>query len=219
MFAPTQVTRRWFRKTTIALKRYAVASAIAATQSNALVLAHGHRTTDIPAIPLVIDMCNVEKTKDAIEILKNVKAMADVEASAESRGKRSGKGAMRNRRYIQKNGPMVVFAEGDNIEHGFRALSGVTLENVETLNLLSLAPGGHPGRFVIWTKKAFAALDGVYAKKTGFHMPAPMIKQTDFAKFFQSEAIVRAHRAKKATRYTESKNGCCPSRLNPALKK
>jgi len=43
----------------VQLKRYAVASAIAATQVNSLVLAHGHRTENIPVMPLVVDMCDV----------------------------------------------------------------------------------------------------------------------------------------------------------------
>jgi large subunit ribosomal protein L4e len=198
MFAPTQITRKWNRKTNVNLKRYATASAIAASAVNSLVLAHGHRTTEVPVMPLVIDMQNVQKTKDAIEILKNVKALADVDASNDSRSKRSGKGAMRNRRYVQKLGPMVVYAEGDNVEHGFRGISGVTMEKVECMNLLNLAPGGHMGRFVIWTKKAFEKLDEIYAAKANFHMPTPMIKQTDFTRFFQSEAMLKAHRAKKA---------------------
>ena len=214
MYAPTTVYRRWHRKTLKQIKRYAVASAVAATQLNSLVEAHGHRTQEIPAIPLVVDMQNVEKTKDAVAILKNIKAYNDVEAVVASRTKRAGKGAYRNRRYVQKCGPMVVYAPGDNVDRGFRNIPGITLENVEALNLLNLAPGGHPGRFVIWTKKAFESLNDVYAKKAHFHMPAPMVKQTDFEKFFKSEAMVRAYREKKPQRVTESKNNMCCKRFN-----
>ncbi len=39
---------------------------------------------------------------------------------------------------------------------------GITLQNVNKLNLLRLAPGGHVGRFCIWTESAFRKLDELY---------------------------------------------------------
>jgi large subunit ribosomal protein L4e len=39
---------------------------------------------------------------------------------------------------------------------------GVSLLSVERLNLLRLAPGGHVGRFVIWTESAIKKLDALY---------------------------------------------------------
>lgn len=41
-------------------------------------------------------------------------------------------------------------------------LVGITLQNVNKLNLLRLAPGGHVGRFCIWTESAFRKLDDLY---------------------------------------------------------
>lgn len=41
-------------------------------------------------------------------------------------------------------------------------LIGITLLNVNKLNLLRLAPGGHVGRFCIWTESAFRKLDNLY---------------------------------------------------------
>ena len=35
-----------------------------------------------------------------------------------------------------------------------------------SLNLLQLAPGGHVGRFVIWTEAAFSALDSIFGTAT-----------------------------------------------------
>jgi large subunit ribosomal protein L4e len=46
---------------------------------------------------------------------------------------------------------------------------GISLLNVDRLNLLRLAPGGHVGRFVIWTESAFKKLDllyGTWSKKS-----------------------------------------------------
>lgn len=39
---------------------------------------------------------------------------------------------------------------------------GITLLDVNKLNLLRLAPGGHVGRFCIWTESAFRKLDDLY---------------------------------------------------------
>jgi hypothetical protein len=60
-------------------------------------------------------------------------------------------------------------------------LPGVELVNVRRLNLLQLAPGGHLGRFVIWTQGAFGLLDEVYGtfekasshKKDYLYAPLP----------------------------------------------
>jgi large subunit ribosomal protein L4e len=40
--------------------------------------------------------------------------------------------------------------------------TGITLLNVARLNLLKIAPGGHVGRFCIWTQSAFNKLDNIY---------------------------------------------------------
>jgi large subunit ribosomal protein L4e len=45
MFAPTKTYRRWHRKVSVAQKRYALVSAIAATGVPALVMAKGNETT------------------------------------------------------------------------------------------------------------------------------------------------------------------------------
>jgi hypothetical protein len=59
----------------------------------------------------------------------------------------------------------VVF--GDNVGvRAFRNIFGLDIANVNALNLLSLAPGGHLGRFLIWTKSAFAQLDKIFGTFT-----------------------------------------------------
>ena len=40
----------------------------------------------------------------------------------------------------------------------FRNIPGVDTISVDALNLLKLAPGGHVGRFCIWTESAFKKL-------------------------------------------------------------
>merc|ERR1712226_834597 len=55
MFAPTKTWRRWNRKINISQKRYAVASALAATAVPALVMARGHIVDEVPEVPLVLE--------------------------------------------------------------------------------------------------------------------------------------------------------------------
>jgi large subunit ribosomal protein L4e len=54
MFAPTKTWRRWHRKINVNQRRYAVASALAASALPALVMARGHRIDEVPEIPLVV---------------------------------------------------------------------------------------------------------------------------------------------------------------------
>merc|ERR1712141_754026 len=81
MFAPTKIWRRWHRRVNIAQKRYAVCSALAASGVPALVMARGHAIMGINEVPLVYA----------------------------TKRMRAGKGKMRNRRRIQKLGPLVIF--------------------------------------------------------------------------------------------------------------
>lgn len=62
-------------------------------------------------------------------------------------------------------GPLVVYNRDDGIVRAFRNLPGVELAQVERLNLLQLAPGGHMGRFVIWTQGAFERLDEIWGSR------------------------------------------------------
>ena len=164
MFAPTKIWRKWHVKVNQNQRRFAVVSALAATALPSLVLARGHRIEEIEEVPLVIDALaeSFTKTKQAVALLKSLHAYADVVKVSNSRKLRAGKGKLRNRRHRQRRGPLVVYNEDNGIVKAFRNLPGVELVNVRRLNLLQLAPGGHLGRFVIWTQGAFALLDEVF---------------------------------------------------------
>ena len=66
MFAPTKVWRKWHRKVNLNERRYAVASAIAASACPPLVMARGHRIDEVPELPLVVDSSvdSLAKTKE-----------------------------------------------------------------------------------------------------------------------------------------------------------
>ncbi|KAM7263594.1 hypothetical protein ACFE04_001277 [Oxalis oulophora] len=199
MFAPTKIWRRWHRKINVNQKRYAVASAIAATAIPSLVMARGHKIDTVPEMPLVVSDAAeaVEKTSAAIKVLKQIGAFADAEKAKDSHAIRAGKGKARNRRYINRKGPLIVYStEGAKITKAFRNIPGVDICNVERLSLLKLAPGGHLGRFVIWTKSAFEKLDEVYGtfekpseKKNGYILPRSKMVNADLARIINSDEV------------------------------
>ncbi|XP_030475052.1 60S ribosomal protein L4-like [Syzygium oleosum] len=234
MFAPTKTWRRWHRRVNVNQKRYAVASAIAATAIPSLVLARGHRIESVPELPLVVSDAAeaVEKTAAAEKVLREIGAFPDAEKAKDSMGIRPGKGKMRNRRYINRKGPLVVYgSEGAKIEKAFRNIPGVEVANVERLNLLKLAPGGHVGRFVIWTKSAFEKLDSIYGsfektseKKKGYVLPRSKMLNADLSRIINSDEVQSVVRPinKEVKRATLKKNPLknlnTMLRLNPYAK-
>jgi len=205
MFAPTKTWRKWHKKINVNERRFAVASALAASALPALVQARGHKIEQVPEVPLVVDsksIDNIDKTSKAVALLKAINAFSDVEHSKESRNIRAGKGKMRNRRYVQRRGPLVIYANKGPIIKAFRNVPGVDLVNVNHLNLLQLAPGGHLGRFVIWTKDAFQRLDALYgtynaaSEKNGFVLPRSSVKNADLGRIINSEEVQVALRDK-----------------------
>lgn len=198
MCCPTVTWRIWHQKVNLTEKRHAVASAIAASGVPAFVMGRGHLIDAVPEIPLVVanEIEGVKKTSKAIEILEKVGALADVEKARDSKALRSGIGKLRNRRHTMRRGPLVVYNKDDGIVQAFRNLPGVDLCQVDRLSILHLAPGGHIGRFVIWTQSAFARLDSIFgtdgktsASKHGYHLPRPMMTNTDLSRLISADAI------------------------------
>lgn len=212
MFNPNKTWRRWFRKVNVTQRRYATCSAIAATALPALAMAKGHQIARVPEFPLVVDdtVQAVKKTKEAVGVLRHLEAWADVERVKSSRSMRAGRGKMRNRRFVQKRGPLIIYDQDEGITLGFRNIPGITLLPVDKLNLLKLAPGGHVGRFCIWTASAFAKLDQVYssANKKGFSMPRPIMANADLQRILQADEIKAALRPRRSAckRVTVKKN-------------
>lgn len=190
MFAPTKTWRKWHRKINTTQKQYAVASALAASAVPALVMARGHKVDDVPELPLVVETAveSTSKTSAAKDILASIGALADVEKAAASKAIRAGKGKMRNRRYTLRRGPLVIYSSNDAVEQAFRNLPGVELCCVERLNLLQLAPGGHMGRFCVWSEAAIKALDTIYGDE-GKRIPASAMANADLARIINSDEI------------------------------
>jgi len=85
----------------------------------------------------------------------------------------------------------------------FRNLPGIELSAVSRLNLLQLAPGGHLGRFVIWTKDAFERLDSIYGtykkaseEKIDYRLPRPLLSNADITRIINSDEVQSSLREK-----------------------
>jgi len=202
MFAPTKTWRKWHRKVNVTQRRYAVASGVAASGVPALVMARGHRIEQLSEVPLVVGAAaeKITKTRDAVAMLKKFGAYDDVEKVISSKTMRAGKGKMRNRRFVQRRGPLVVYDKDDGITKAFRNIPGVELASVDALNLLQLAPGGHLGRFCLWTEGAFSKLDSVFGTMTkpsatkkhngsAYRLPQLQMKNSDLSRLINSDEV------------------------------
>ncbi|KAH6892090.1 ribosomal protein L4 domain-containing protein [Thelonectria olida] len=239
MFAPTKIWRKWHIKVNQGQKRYAVCSALAASAAAPLLLARGHRISSVPEVPLVVDSevfanAAIAKTAAALALLSSVGAAADVEKSKKSKKLRAGKGKLRGRRHRQRRGPLVIYdaeTDGKELVTAFRNISGVETSPVTALNLLQLAPGGHLGRFIVWTSAAFKALDEIYgtttepsAHKRDFLLPSNVVSQADLTRLINSSEIQSSLNAPKGDAVTRRsavqkknplKNKQVMLRLNP----
>ena len=232
MFAPTKTWRRWHRKVNVNLKRYAVASALAASALPSLVMARGHRVDAVPELPLVVDDSaeSLTKTAKAVQLLEALGAGAELARARDARNIRRGKGKLRNRRYVGRRGPLVVYAGDGAVSRAFRGIPGVDTASVDRLNLLQLAPGGHVGRLIVWTKGAFERLEALYgagagaeaAEKKGYTLPRPIMANADVARLINSDevqSVVRPPRSgsrKAGLRKNPLKNLGAMLKLNPA---
>ena len=236
MFAPTKTWRKWHQKVNVTQKRYAVASALAASAVPALVMARGHKIDELPEVPLVVSGAveSTTKTAAAVALLKKLGAYTDVEKVMASKTMRAGKGKMRNRRFTQRRGPLVIYETDNGITRAFRNIPGVELACVTRLNLLQLAPGGHLGRFCVWTQGAFARLDALYGthskpaiektrRKVAYRLPQLQMTNSDLSRLINSDEVQtklnppKAGQAPKVLKVNPLKNAEGMAKVNPAF--
>ncbi|KJP88837.1 hypothetical protein AK88_01527 [Plasmodium fragile] len=233
MFNPTKIWRRWGRKVNLKEKRYAVCSSIAASGVTSLVLARGHRISNMKEVPLVVsdDMESISKTKEALKFLITLGLKEEVNRLVKSKKIRAGKGKMRNRKYRMRNGPLIIYNKDSGVKKAFRNIPGVDLCKVTKLNLLKLAPGGSVGRLCIWSESAFKKLDIIYGRiykkkitKKNYVLPKSIMANSDIYRIISSEQVQSTLQARKrpCKKRVQNKNSltnfAVRCRLNPAYK-
>lgn len=232
-FAPTRVWRRWHRKINRNQRRYAICSAVAASAVPSIVQARGHRIESVAEFPMVVSdkVQEIAKTSQAVNFLRQVRAWKDVERVYKSQRLRAGKGKMRDRRRVEALGPVVIYSRDSGLTRAFRNIPGVETINVEKLGLLRLAPGGHIGRFCIWTEGAFRKLNKLYGTwtkkaelKRDFALPQPTMSNTDLTRIIKSEEVKKAIRprvtrkVRRCVKRNPLKNLRVMVKLNPYAK-
>ena len=234
MYSPLKTFRKWQRKTPKQMRRYAVASCIAASAVPALVSARGHHIGGVSQIPLVINSKSVNvirKTKQAVYLLKKINAYSDVLKVIASQNVRAGQGKMRGRNTKERKGPLLVYGtEEIQAIRAFRNIPGIDTCKVDNLSVLNLAPGAHMGRFVIWTESAFKKLNRLFGStktmaelKSGFRVPKAqmavpdmkrIIHQTEKMKILREKIVPR----KTPVRKNPLRNWAAMVKLNPYAK-
>ena len=164
---PPKAEKEWDLKINSKEKKKAFRSALAATSQESYVSARGHELPDKTTLPYVVEdkIENIASdhegeslTKRAMAMLDGLGLSEDVDRSTEGRGIRAGKGKRRGRKYRTPKSVLVVLSENNGSERAFRNLSGVDVTTAKELNTELLAPGGDPGRLVIFSKAAVSAL-------------------------------------------------------------
>ncbi|MBN1389547.1 MAG: 50S ribosomal protein L4 [Candidatus Thermoplasmatota archaeon] len=143
-------------------RKLAVASALAATSNIEKVRERGHRFKEGLTLPVIVDdsMEKLEKTKDVLSMLDSIGLSPDITRAYEGKHIRAGRGKMRGRRYRQPRSILFVATEGSPILVGARNLPGVNTISPSGINTELLAPGGDPGRLLVFSRKAFEKLGG-----------------------------------------------------------
>ncbi|EDR21540.1 60S ribosomal protein L4, putative [Entamoeba dispar SAW760] len=234
MFSPLKNFRKWQRKTPKQMRRFAVASCIAASAVPALVSARGHHIAGVPQIPLVVNSKSIsviKKTKQAVYLLKKINAYSDVLKVIASKTVRAGQGKMRGRKIKERKGPLVVYGNDDlQAVKAFRNIPGVDTCRVENLSVLNLAPGCHMGRFIIWTESAFKKLNTIFGTqkkmaqgKSGFRIAHAQMAVPDMKRVVVAAEKAKLLRAKivlpKVPKRTNPlKNWAAMVKLNPYAK-
>ena len=99
-------------------------------------LLSGHRIEETPEVPMVVSdkVQAFAKTKEAMIFMKRNKAHNDVDQVYKSQRMRAGKGKLRNRRKVQKKGPLVIYDEDQGLVKAFRNIPGVETIQVKYIS-------------------------------------------------------------------------------------
>ena len=152
---PPTTEKIWTRKMNKKERRLAKYTALSATANKMIVRKRGHRFNEELTLPVVIEDSfeEINKVKDAINILKNLGIYEDI-LRASNKRIRGGKGKMRGRKYKRKKSLLIIVKNKENVDKGFRNLPGVDIITQREINAEILAPGAHAGRLCLLTEGA-----------------------------------------------------------------
>ncbi len=154
------VVRSFVEKINKKERLFAVFSAIAAGTHLNLVTARGHNVGKLKTVPLIIEdqFSTLTKAKDARKVFVVFGLEKELDRLQDKKT-RAGRGKSRGRRTIVKKGPVVVVHADKGIGRGLANMPGVDVVDVKHLRVEQLAPGGQPGRLLIFTESALKELE------------------------------------------------------------
>lgn len=137
-----------------------IISAISASGDLDWVKNRGHKINKVPEIPLVVDdkIQTVKKTMLMYSILTELGLEDDLIRVKKGKKIRAGKGKRRGRKYKGKKSILIVIKDDFGIIKAARNIPGIDVVKFENLSILNLAPGGLPGRLILWAQSAFNEL-------------------------------------------------------------
>jgi len=160
---PPKAEKKLGKKLNRQAKAKARRSALAAMTDIESIKNRGHEIEDDGSLefPIVVEdeIENFEKTKEAVDLLKNLGIYSDVKRAKEGKNIRSGKGKMRNRKYRTPKSLLVVMSEEAKGKRAFSNLPGVTVKSPDNLTIQDMAPGGAMGRLAIFSVKAINEME------------------------------------------------------------
>jgi large subunit ribosomal protein L4e len=168
--------------------------------------------------------------KSLLSALQNFGVGDDLAKVRKSRHARAGQGKYRNSKYVLKKGPLIIYDdESEAVKRAARNLPGIDTCHVGRLNILQLAPGGHLGRFIIFTTGAFKRLNLIFGthdknavEKAGYSLNRTVMTCADLSRIINSDQVQSKLRALRTsvrshdkTKKNPLKNKAIMQRLNP----
>lgn len=134
--------------------RLAIKSAIAATTLKQIIEKKYPKLKIKVELPIVVDSSIFNnKPKEIVKILEKIIGIK----IKKIKKIRAGKGKMRGRTYKTKAKVLLIISKEENAKKLINY--GIDVIKTNQLNILALAPGGTPGRLVVWTENAIKELE------------------------------------------------------------
>ncbi len=152
---PPKAEKKLVEKINLKEKRKAIRGSIAASAKKDFVQKRGH-ALGAAVVPIVVDSSleSLKKSREVKKALEQIGLGNDLQRAVTGRKKRGGrKGGYRTPKSV-----LIVYAKDGGIAKAGRSLPGVDVIRVDELTASALAPGGVPGRLVVWTKDALQEL-------------------------------------------------------------
>ncbi|MBI2670743.1 50S ribosomal protein L4 [Candidatus Woesearchaeota archaeon] len=153
---PPKVTKIYAKYINKKEKRKAIRSALSASLQTELIKLHGHKFYNAPLI-LEDKIESLSKSKEVKNILIKIGLKEEL-LRLGNKSIRPGKGKLRGRKYKKKTGPLIIVSKECPLIKAINNMQGFDIIVVDKLNAFLLAPGGNPGRLLIWSKAAIERL-------------------------------------------------------------